>query len=622
MATKIHALLILQRQHPEVVTELCAPNAQATSSSGMPSTDSSDPGSSSSSSSSPGRASASSSRASDKATSCSDSSAAAMPASHNTLLSLLGCDGVLLLLLAASKTEQLRNATLLRAQQRDLACAVKIYEHLAAHTVQQARLGLHTMQQQEQSTHFLLPSLLLHFAAEQTKQLAHEQYRWDYLPSTSAQAFRTARCGDASYQPGFADVQQVLLQDLVPMVVQVSSAVLGLPGPAAYRSSYSSDMQSSTPAPLCMHLAAPKKYHMALHLVECVSCAAPPCCSTGSLAVPVAALGSHVLVVEQLFEAALRQTHIAHNSQLSGKTLARLDDGLCPFWFVCSSECGAFLEVAGIAAAADAACISSEHARLQFASLCCSVLKAAAAAAGTPGADEVCLTVATALTEVVAGLTGSSILDGWRIEFTAASGVSWLAISGRVLLYLAARLQGAASDASTAPADAGDSAGQADLAGAAAVHDAVVPIVLEEGLQDVSLILCQDLHSLLLTAPVTQQLSAAGYDVEGLQPQLEAFLQSLPADVETVYLSEEQVVALRSLGYTLNNLAFPCACNNPACSQLAGPLELQLVNGPSCMCAGCLVAHYCCRDCQRRHWKQHKPVCHAIAAAQAGMSAT
>ena len=37
-----------------------------------------------------------------------------------------------------------------------------------------------------------------------------------------------------TYQPVPRDLQQVLLQDLLPMVSQISTAVLGLPGPAAY----------------------------------------------------------------------------------------------------------------------------------------------------------------------------------------------------------------------------------------------------------------------------------------------------------------------------------------------------------------------------------------------------
>lgn len=35
------------------------------------------------------------------------------------------------------------------------------------------------------------------------------------------------------------------------------------------------------------------------------------------------------------------------------------------------------------------------------------------------------------------------------------------------------------------------------------------------------------------------------------------------------------------------------------------------------MCGGCKVAHYCSKTCQTQHWKQHKPMCAALAARAA-----
>jgi hypothetical protein len=141
-------------------------------------------------------------------------------------------------------------------------------------------------------------------------------------------------------------------------------------------------------------------------------------------------------------------------------------------------------------------------------------------------------------------------------------------------------------------------------------------------LQMASLALCNKLTSLLASAnPVSQQLSTAGYDAVSLQQQVEAFMESLPNDCDTASLTGEQVAAMRSLGIAVSNIAFPCACNNPACQQLAGPLELQLVSRRSCTCANCRVARYCCRLCQRQHWKQHKPVCQALTAARADAAA-
>jgi len=69
------------------------------------------------------------------------------------------------------------------------------------------------------------------------------------------------------------------------------------------------------------------------------------------------------------------------------------------------------------------------------------------------------------------------------------------------------------------------------------------------------------------------------------------------------------------VGERLNTVPVAPLCNNPYCSNMAGHAELGLVNGPSCKCASCRVAHYCSRGCQRAHWKQHKPRCKALKEA-------
>jgi hypothetical protein len=70
-------------------------------------------------------------------------------------------------------------------------------------------------------------------------------------------------------------------------------------------------------------------------------------------------------------------------------------------------------------------------------------------------------------------------------------------------------------------------------------------------------------------------------------------------------------------GRMLTALAIPDACNNPACSNGSGLSEAQLVGHKSCICGGCLQGRYCGKACQKQHWKQHKPVCRALAAAAA-----
>jgi hypothetical protein len=48
---------------------------------------------------------------------------------------------------------------------------------------------------------------------------------------------------------------------------------------------------------------------------------------------------------------------------------------------------------------------------------------------------------------------------------------------------------------------------------------------------------------------------------------------------------------LEALGSQLcNQLPMSWLCNNPACSNLSGVSELQLVGGKACVCGGCQVA--------------------------------
>jgi uncharacterized membrane protein YgcG len=74
---------------------------------------------------------------------------------------------------------------------------------------------------------------------------------------------------------------------------------------------------------------------------------------------------------------------------------------------------------------------------------------------------------------------------------------------------------------------------------------------------------------------------------------------------------------LQAASRILTSFAIPDVCNNPACSNVCGPSETQLVAGRSCICGGCRIARYCGRDCQRAAWPRHKPLCTALAAAAA-----
>jgi hypothetical protein len=119
-----------------------------------------------------------------------------------------------------------------------------------------------------------------------------------------------------------------------------------------------------------------------------------------------------------------------------------------------------------------------------------------------------------------------------------------------------------------------------------------------------------------LDAPTHAQLVAAGCAPQQLQQQLDALLSAQQGTHQG--LTDASLAALvqqlQATGAMLSRIAVPHFCNNAACTNLGGPTELQLVSGRSCICAGCHIARYCGRACQRAAWKQHKPVCNALAA--------
>jgi hypothetical protein len=133
----------------------------------------------------------------------------------------------------------------------------------------------------------------------------------------------------------------------------------------------------------------------------------------------------------------------------------------------------------------------------------------------------------------------------------------------------------------------------------------------------------------LQSSSIQEQLVAAGYAPQALPQQLQQAVAEAQAaregagtslggsQPETGRFAEEAGEQLQAALSGLFTFAVPCLCNNPCCSNLAGLTELGLVSGRSCVCGGCRVARYCGRECQRAVWKQHKPVCAALAAAAA-----
>ena len=54
-------------------------------------------------------------------------------------------------------------------------------------------------------------------------------------------------------------------------------------------------------------------------------------------------------------------------------------------------------------------------------------------------------------------------------------------------------------------------------------------------------------------------------------------------------------------------------CNNPTCLNLTGMLESAASRK---VCTGCNVAHYCSRECQVGHWKEHMVACRRLQKGQ------
>jgi hypothetical protein len=123
----------------------------------------------------------------------------------------------------------------------------------------------------------------------------------------------------------------------------------------------------------------------------------------------------------------------------------------------------------------------------------------------------------------------------------------------------------------------------------------------------------------------TALAAAAGGDLQQFRQQLEA-LSAAQQVVRQEGVTDASLAALvqqlQETGVMLSNIAVPHFCNNPACVNISGATEVQLVSGRSCICAGCHTARYCGRVCQRQAWQQHKPVCKALAAAAAAAEGT
>jgi hypothetical protein len=121
------------------------------------------------------------------------------------------------------------------------------------------------------------------------------------------------------------------------------------------------------------------------------------------------------------------------------------------------------------------------------------------------------------------------------------------------------------------------------------------------------------------------QLGELGFDAEGVQRFLRnaAGVSGNVCHYHFAIITTQQTAVsqlqeqLRAVGQVLCSFTHPSACNNPACMSFAGPSEASLVQGNHSRCSSCRAARYYSKSCQRAAWKQHKPVCKALAAAAA-----
>jgi hypothetical protein len=148
------------------------------------------------------------------------------------------------------------------------------------------------------------------------------------------------------------------------------------------------------------------------------------------------------------------------------------------------------------------------------------------------------------------------------------------------------------------------------------------------------LILHDDLEGSIGVLAGSAKLAASGYSLDMVQRQLSRLLAAWQAVEEVVSglsssnITEAEADAARAavdnltqqllaFGVTVSAVAVPDFCNYHGCLNVGGQSDAALVLGKGCKCGGCRVAHYCSRQCQRKHWNLHKPVCKALAAAAA-----
>jgi hypothetical protein len=119
----------------------------------------------------------------------------------------------------------------------------------------------------------------------------------------------------------------------------------------------------------------------------------------------------------------------------------------------------------------------------------------------------------------------------------------------------------------------------------------------------------------------TEVVEAVGCDAFGLLQQVDQLLAARDAAASctsnVAAAVDDFVLQLLATGKICCAVPLKTLCNNPICGVVDGPSEAKLVGGTG-LCKGCLGVRYCSKACQNQHWKQHKPVCKALAERYAG----
>jgi hypothetical protein len=214
----------------------------------------------------------------------------------------------------------------------------------------------------------------------------------------------------------------------------------------------------------------------------------------------------------------------------------------------------------------------------------------------------------------------------------------WLVLFGRVCLQWAVQLQWRLQGIEGLPAAAGvvqEGVEQGTVMEKLGVQDTLdVFFTARADPRGDSLLICMLLTAVaapLQDSRVQENLAAAGFEQGTLPVKLQATAAAATAaaaaeGADSSELQRELVQQVRQLGLALTSLPISEVCSNPFClishdAAAAGPSELNLVKGSGKACSGCRVARYESKTCQAKHWKQHKSVCKALAAAAAPKAA-